>query len=604
MKILFKIFAAVCLLIVVATVAVVVMVDPNDYRAQVQDQVKQSINRELELKGDISWSIFPTLGFETTDVYIKNPDGYNRENLLEIKHTSVAIDLIPLFSGEINIGKVTLDGFRFNLITKANGESNLDGMSDSSDEGSQDSADTSSGSSDNKLTKVDLGGVEITNAIFEIQDLKLNSTTMATIKHITLGKFELGKETSLSMAIEVVLGDALKGQLSLESTLLVNEDMSLIDLSNFKLNSEFTGQSLPGGSISSSFGSNIGYNLKTGLAKISDIEFSTGDLTLTGWASVQAKAKTKIRFNLAGNVWDLEPYMPKSSAETTEQAPTAEQEPDLSVLDTLDVKGDFSLAGLKASGLTIGEISSHIIVANGRAQIEPMKISMYQGNVEVTAMVAHANGKNHYKVTKKISGVQIRPLMKDLADMDLVSGATNLNITASGQGLTLTKLKSAMTAKGDFNISDGSLYGINIPQKIRSAKATLTGNSVSDDESQKTDFTSLLGKFDLAKGVFNNSSLTMASPLIRLNGAGTANLLTEVLDYKLGVSLVGSLEGQGSDDLSGLNIPLKVTGSFSDPKFGLDTSGALKAKLDQEKDQLKDKLKDKLKNKLGGLFGN
>ena len=67
-----------------------------------------------------------------------------------------------------------------------------------------------------------------------------------------------------------------------------------------------------------------------------------------------------------------------------------------------------------------------------------------------------------------------------------------------------------------------------------------------------------------------------------------------------------------------------MTGSFTDPKFGLDTGGALKAKLDQEKAALKSKLndakanakikadkakadakkklKDKLKNKLNGLF--
>ena len=101
----------------------------------------------------------------------------------------------------------------------------------------------------------------------------------------------------------------------------------------------------------------------------------------------------------------------------------------------------------------------------------------------------------------------------------------------------------------------------------------------------------------------------MISPLLRLNGAGTANIISEEIDYKLAVTVVGSLKGQGSDtDLGGLKIPLKVSGSFTDPKFGLDTSGALKAKLNAEKDKLKEKakakLKDKLKDKFGGLFGN
>ena len=99
----------------------------------------------------------------------------------------------------------------------------------------------------------------------------------------------------------------------------------------------------------------------------------------------------------------------------------------------------------------------------------------------------------------------------------------------------------------------------------------------------------------------------MLSPLLRLKGAGTANIIKETINYKLGVTVVGSLKGQGGatdDQLSGLNIPLKVTGTFAKPKFGLDTSGALKSKLDAEKKKLKQKAKDKLKEKLEGKLGD
>ncbi|MGS0726494.1 AsmA family protein, partial [Shewanella sp. 0m-11] len=117
---------------------------------------------------------------------------------------------------------------------------------------------------------------------------------------------------------------------------------------------------------------------------------------------------------------------------------------------------------------------------------------------------------------------------------------------------------------------------------------------------QKTDFTSMTGSFNIANGVITNPDLDMASPLIRLKGKGTANILNEALDYKLTTSVVGSLEGQGGDKrdaLYGVEIPFLITGTMSEPKFALDTKALLDSKLKDETN----KLKDSLFKKFGGL---
>jgi len=633
MKTLFKVLAAIALLFTLAIVAVVTIVDPNEYKPQIQAQVKKAINRDLLLNGDISWSLFPSIGVATSEVYIRNVDGFNRENLLEVKQLSVALELMPLFSGEVSIGKITLDGFRFNMIKAANGLSNLDGMTSHKDsvataDDQNETADDGEQSSTVKEFK--LGGVDITNAVIETQDLGAKTQTLATIKQLTLGNFALGQPTDLLMIIELAQGQDLAGNVTIESKLLVDQAMSELKLNNMQLKADFTGNALPNKAVSAVINSNVSYNLKSGLAKLSQLEFKLDNLELKGWASVEAKTITKVRFDLAGNVWDLESYLGKpvsgdksaGNKETT-PSPAANTEPDLSALLGLDVKGTLTLAGLKASGLTLNEISSKVVVLNGKAQLAPLTAKLYQGNIKVNAVVDHAKGRNKYQVSKKITGIQILPLMKDLAKVEIVSGVTALNVTAKGTGLSPNKIKTGLIANGDFKISDGALYGINIAQKIREAKAKLSGKTAAaDTQEQKTDFSSLTGTFKVNKGIFNNTKLTMLSPLLRLNGAGTANSITEAINYKLGVTVVGSLKGQGGasdDQLKGLTIPLKVSGTFTEPKFGLDTSGALKAKLDAEKEKLKkkakdklkqkleeklgDKLGDKLKGKLGGLFG-
>jgi AsmA protein len=166
-------------------------------------------------------------------------------------------------------------------------------------------------------------------------------------------------------------------------------------------------------------------------------------------------------------------------------------------------------------------------------------------------------------------------------------------------------LKKNLLANGRFDITDGALYGVNIPQMIRSAQAKLKGDLSADTkEERKTDFSSLTGNFTLENGVATNPDLAMSSPLLRVAGKGSANLLTEALDYRLTTSLVNSLKGQGGsekDALAGIDIPLAITGTFQKPEYALDTQALLNNQLKEETDKAKEKLKDSLLKKLGGF---
>ena len=52
-------------LIVIALVLVVVFVDPNDYRDDIQKMVEQKTGRALTLGGDLKLSVFPWIALET-----------------------------------------------------------------------------------------------------------------------------------------------------------------------------------------------------------------------------------------------------------------------------------------------------------------------------------------------------------------------------------------------------------------------------------------------------------------------------------------------------------------------------------------------------------
>jgi len=623
MKRFLKIILVIVLLLIAAIAALLILVDPNDYKAEIEQQAQKSLNRELAINGDLGWVIFPKLAIATGQIELKNAPGFTKANLAKIDLLSVSVDVMPLISGEIVLGQVSLDGLTFNLETNAKGVSNLDGLGSKATPAPAATKEQASESS--ALPKLTLAGIDISNTNITIIDKKLGSETELSIKLIELGAFELGKETSLDVILSVITNEFV-GDLKLHAKMNVAADLASIALNELTVNGSLKGENVPAGKMDIALVSQANIALSPVVADIKSLALDVNGMKLGGTALVALNNKTKVRFDLTANEWDLNPLIPapkEGEVATNDPAPQAEVEPDLSILNTLDVDGKITVAGFKAKGINVGKTALNVVVKNGTANLAPLSVDLYEGNMVLNASLSHDGGKNSYRIDKKLRGVQILPLLKDAADIDLLAGATEFNLVASGSGLTVSKIKQGLDGKGSFAIRDGALYGINLAKKLRSAKAAL-GSSASEEE-KKTDFTALTGEFLIKNGVVNNTSLNMEAPFIRLMGKGTADIINELVDYHLKVTFVGTSKGQdGGSDLAGLAIPLKVTGSFTDPKFGLDTSGALKAKLDQkkaalksklndakakakalsdaEKEKAKQKLKDKLKNKLKGLF--
>lgn len=630
MKRFLKIIAALVVLVIAAIVALVIFVDPNDYKSEIEQQAGKSLNRELAINGDLGWVVFPKLGISTGQIVLKNAPGFSQANLAKIDQLSISIDIVPLLSGEVVLGKLSIDGLAFNLETNAQGASNLDNIGPQNTEQSvtatveqptEKEPSVTASTETKQLPKLTLAGIEISNTQLNVIDKKLGTQTALAIKLIELGKFELGSETSLDVILSVAT-DEFVGDLNLHALLNVDAELANVVLNELTVNGSLKGDNVPAGKMDVSLSSKATVQLSPVVANITELAIDVNGMKLGGDASVQLLNKTKVRFNLVANKWDLNPLLPtpKEGEEivVVEPETAPEVEPDLGILNTLDVDGKLTVAGFKAKKIDIGKTFLHVVVNNGTAKISPLSVELYEGSMLLNASVSHAGGKNTYSVDEKLTGVQILPLLTDAADIDLLAGATNFNLTAKGSGLTVSKIKKGLSGKGSFAVTDGALYGINVAQKIRVAKISLGSDAKDADVEKKTDFSALNGQFTINNGVVDNTSLLMEAPFTRLMGNGTANILKELIDYHLKVTIVSTSKGQGGGtDLGGLSIPLAITGSFADPKFSLDTSGALAEKLDEKKaelkakakeeldkvkDDAKQKLKDKLKNKLKGLF--
>ncbi|MCW3173789.1 AsmA family protein [Shewanella subflava] len=575
----------------------------NDFKPQIVDAVKQHTGRTLTIDQDLSWSFFPTLGINVGSVAFSNPDNFQPQQMLQVKQAVASVALLPLFSQQVKIDNLTLDGLTLNLITDKKGNSSLDDLSSGSTEKMQ-SVDAANHKRRIPLSSFEVGGVSITNMQINMIDMQTNSEQQFTLKSFTLGQFSLGKFADMAYEFEAELADMALSS-SGTGKINVSTNIDKIQISDFSIQNVVEGNHLPNKTVKSSILADFTVALDT-----KNIELIISQLAID---SIQASAKLTVNYSKKVPVIDLNAefadidlnaLLPKSTENNASKSEPSQQpaetEPDLSALKGLDLSVSLKAKSIKIDNLSTQNWQLNTTVKQGLIDIKQLTAQLYQGNINMKATIDARNKVPSYQFNNALKGVQIRPLLTDVAEVDLLSGTASFSVQGQGSSLIPAKLKQQLVANGKFEIADGSLYGVNIPQMIRSAQKKLSGDlSAEDKQELKTDFTSLTGDFTLRDGFLTNPNLAMASPLIRLDGKGSANIISQQIDYSLITKVVGSLAGQGGDNtsLSGIDIPLKITGSFQEPQFGLDTQALLKSKLNKETD----KLKDSLFKKLGGL---
>ena len=449
----------------------------------------------------------------------------------------------------------------------------------------------------------------------ELELGKLTLTSSLNGSALDNNKLDTNLQTNLAVDIQkqttkidkfelknTITGKELQGTLNISFKEMNISDFEKILIKQFKLVSELDVPAVSKDKINSTITSEVNYDLAKQKLSLDSLESTVNDLELGGQLSFIQQAVPVIRYNLKGNVWDLTPYLTSTNEQTdkavtnekSKQAAGTEVEPDLSILKELDIKGDLTIAGLLYEDIRIGKITNNLTVKNGKATLNPFNAQLYDGSLNINAWVDEKGGENQYKATTTLKNVVLMELLKDAAKVDLLSGTANLNLVADGKGLTATKLQQNINAKGDFKILDGELYGINLSQEIRVLKAKIKGKTLAADKLvKKTDFASLIGDFTVKDGIANNQKLLMSSPVIRLDGSGTANTITKAINYRLGVTPL-SKAGEETDfiDLNGITIPLLIKGTFDKPSFNLDTEAALKEKISAGKEALKEKAKE------------
>jgi AsmA protein len=612
MKLIKWLFGILALTVLALILYVTLMFDLNAFKPEIVAAVKKETGRELVISQDISWRFFPSLGIDLGGITVSNPQGFEPMAMVEVKQAIAGVALMPLFSNKVQIDKLVLEGLVINLVKQANGASSLDGLVSETNHNEKTSdADTEKDAPINSsalgnVKELTIGGISISDSRIRLLDEALGTERTIVINKLTLGKFQLGQETDLDFDIALVSDINLLSQ----GSGILTTDGNTLTIKDLLLNTRLEGDGFPQ-VIESNVEADVALDLKQKSLELTLNKLSALDIDATGLLTVNyVNPIPKIALELAFDHIVLDPWLGTEDGKTKDNTAAEDKsqpiqpiatEPDLSALKSLDVALGVKINGISAGQFKTENVQLAMTIRKGIVSIKQLNVKLYQGQMNLNGKLDTSKTTASYQFEQALTAVQIRPLLMDLAEVEFLAGTANFSVKGTGQGLAVQTLKQNLLAQGQFNVIDGALYGVNIPQMLRTAQAKLGGDlSATDTEERKTDFSSLTGSFSTQSGIVTNPDFALAAPLIRLQGAGTVGMLTQEIDYRLTTRVVGSLSGQEAQaqPLNGIDIPFRITGTVQEPKFGLDTSALLDAKLKQETEKVKEKVKDKLTESL------
>ena len=653
---------AVILVVIVGGLLVApVFIPVEAYKGQIETAAREATGRELKIDGDISLSLLPRLAIEAENVSFANAPGAAEPQMASIERLAVQLQVLPLLSREVKLDRLVLVRPSILLEVDAQGRPNWvfetapASASETTGAPAQESeapAEAPSGDGGTAVANVALGEVRLeggrlayrdarSGAAHEVEDVNMDVSLASLDSPLTAegGLAWNGKTISLELAADrpraLLEGGTTSLGLKVESEpVRLTYDGSLdkgqtlqmaaavdLEVPSIRELAAWAGTPLE------LAGDGLGpFSIKGKLAATpTRFAFTEAEIGLDGMAGQGAVtadvsgAKPQIQGELNLDVLDVNKYLPPeaeggesgSEPDSDGGETAAKPEPqewsdepiDLGGLQALNLNFDLSVQGIRIRKIVIGESALGLAIKDGLLTANLKQLKLYDGVGRAELAVDGRGATPSLRNSFTLTGVNAGPLLTDAADFDRLEGSGDIELAVTAAGKSQKAMVQSLDGTGAIKFVDGAIRGINLAQMVRNVTTAFADTG----EAQKTDFAELSGSFKITDGILRNDDLLLLNPLLRVAGAGSADLPQRSVDYRVEPKVVGSIEGQGGDAAAkGLAVPVIAEGPWHDIKYRPDLAAAVGGNLEAITKDPKGALegaKDAGKSLLKGLTG-
>jgi len=609
-------FILAILVLIVLLVAILVvapgLVPVSAYKGRIESAASEALGRQVTVGDDLSLKIIPQTAFRVTDLEIANAEGFEGAYLARVKSADIGVKLFSLLSGSVEVERFVLTEPELNLAVAQDGAVNWNLANPS--------AETPTETSGGELRDLKLGDVRLVDGRASFSDAAAGKTytvedidaavrlknlaeplevdgtmifegapTKVDIVLTSLGAMMKKEPANLKMAL--TLGAAAAG-----ADLVINSadeltysgpiNLTAPDLPAFAALLGAPLADAPGFDNLSVEGDAAGgpNGIRLSDAKIQfDKIDATGDLALA-WGGARPKATGA----LAVGALDLRPYLPPP-AEAPQGFPAwSEDKLDLASLRNIDADIDIAADKIFLNDMEFGESRMKLTINDGRMVADIPELGMYGGGGSGQLVVNAKGATPSFTGKFDLGSVQAEPFAKDVMKNDRLLGLGSFKLDFSASGSSQAAIMRSLDGSGGFELSNGALKGVNIAKLARAVgqiqqsglNPTAIASAVAEAQkpTEQTDFSEMLSQFKITDGLVNAPTISLVGPFLTMAGTGSVNLPNQTLDLRLAPKATTTIDGV---DGKAYTIPMRITGTFSQPKIGIDAEALLKGRVEQ-----------------------
>lgn len=579
--------------LVAGLAALVMLVNPNDFRGYIVEQVEKKSGYQFAFNGDLRWHVWPTLSIITGPISVTAPNA--TQPVLSAENMRLDVELWPLISHRLSVEQVVIDGAVIRKTPES--EAVIQRKVPIAPGGSQVPAEPS----DKNQWLLDISKIDITNSLVIWQTAK----DEYNLRNINLSlKKNNDKQVSVKFS-----GNLNKNQQELNFDL--NSDVDLSKLSQqvsgqvTQFDYQLKGVDLPENGITGKVTTDFLYTkADTNAVNLNNLIIQANDSELKGNIHVGLTDIPDIVVNLSSTSLNLDSLLGQAPASGNSTTLNNASEDVVNNNERIGVKpvisgsnmDKYDLTGLKSFTANINVAVDSLIYRgmtvtmvhfNAQNQYPRLTVSQLEGQafggqfslpvtVNYSGIPAQVSAKPNFK------NIDLTPLLKAFHMPEKLSGIISLNAELSGSGYDDYAVKNQWQGPLNFELRDAKLADLNIPQLIQQSISRVTNKinaPTNMNNFTEVDLFTVSGY--LNKGNMNIASLRATSPLLGITGQGRVNIPKETIDVNLGVNILGGWAGDSRliKQLSGVIIPLRIYGSWNNLQYQLDVEKLLRNEI-------------------------
>jgi len=276
------------LVIVALGFALTHLFDPNDYKDEIRQLARDKAGLELQINGDIGWSLFPWLGLElheTTLASTRTP----QQPFADLGMLGLSVRVMPLLRREVQMSDITVQGLNLTLNRDENGTGNWEGLGQPPAQ--EDAAPTeptppaqpeSPEEADVKPRRplrLDIDSLSVNDARVTYHDAKSGQQFSAEGIELSTGAIREG--APIPLKLNAFFGSnqpVMRARTELQGTLRFDNQLQRYQLEDLRLSGEASGEPLQGKTLSFTAQGQLQADLVAQVAEWTSLKFTANQL--------------------------------------------------------------------------------------------------------------------------------------------------------------------------------------------------------------------------------------------------------------------------------------------------------------------------------------